>query len=310
MSRFSAAVIGTVFTDIKGFSAAKYNPMGRNLGRVDISQGGVGRNVAENLANLGHTVQFVSSVDEGMVGDGVLSHLSLIGVDTAKVKKAQYSGMGIWMLINDQKGEQAASLSQLPDPLYIESVLNNAGSDIIADSDNVVLEMDVSTGVTEKTFELAEKYNKKVYAIPATMDIVMKAPHMLSRVECFICNHIEAGKLFNADTSAVEPKDMIEVLKQGIDDLDIPSMVVTMGAMGAVYCDRRTGVFGFVNAEKVDVVDSSGAGDAFFSGTVAALIKGERLEQAVQCGTRLAALTIQFTGCTCEADVIKKSHIL
>ena len=43
-------VIGTVFVDIKGFPDDLYIPEGRNAGRVEIVHGGVGRNVAEDIA--------------------------------------------------------------------------------------------------------------------------------------------------------------------------------------------------------------------------------------------------------------------
>jgi pseudouridine kinase len=53
------AVFGVVFVDLKGFPDNEYNPRGRNVGRVQVVHGGVSRNVAENLANVGCSVEFV-----------------------------------------------------------------------------------------------------------------------------------------------------------------------------------------------------------------------------------------------------------
>ena len=53
------AVIGTVFMDIKGFSHNSYDPVGTNIGDIVFSFGGVGRNAAENLANIGIPVSFL-----------------------------------------------------------------------------------------------------------------------------------------------------------------------------------------------------------------------------------------------------------
>jgi len=304
------AVIGSVFTDIKGFSINQYDPLGRNPGRVDVSQGGVGRNVAENLANLGLSVDFVSSVDQGMLGNGVLSRLEEIGVDTTHVVKAPVRGMGIWMLINDKNGEQVGSLSQLPDGSYVEKTLDSAGDGIIARAEHVVLETDVSLETAKKTLALVARHGKKLYALPATMGVVLQMPELLAYCECFICNDIEAGRLFQTPTADLSPADMLAVLKAGMERLQISSMVVTMGARGAVYADGRSQISGYIPAQTVDVVDCSGAGDAFFSGSVAALIRGLPLDRAVQCGTRLAALTIQSTSCTCEAQLICRAQIL
>ena len=66
-------VFGTVFMDCKGFAANRYDPLGRNVGTVRFIHGGVGRNVAENLALAGSSPVFVSSVDEGGLGGEVLA---------------------------------------------------------------------------------------------------------------------------------------------------------------------------------------------------------------------------------------------
>ena len=65
------------------------------------------------------------------------------------------------------------------------------------------------------------------------------------------------------------------------------SMVVTMGGQGAVYA-KHTGECGVVPAKKVDVIDTTGAGDAFFAGTVIGLTYGKNLAQSCEIGSRLA----------------------
>ena len=86
---------------------------------------------------------------------------------------------------------------------------------------------------------------------------------------------------------------------EGANRLGIREMVVTMGAQGAVYYDAAAGVSGLIPAEKVCMVDSTGAGDAFFSGTVAARMRGYSLETAARMGTKLAAATIRSPESTC-----------
>ena len=87
-------VFGTVFMDCKGFAANRYDPLGRNVGTVRFIHGGVGRNVAENLALAGSSPVFVSSVDEGGLGGEVLARLAAEGVDVSRVRRApEYSGL-------------------------------------------------------------------------------------------------------------------------------------------------------------------------------------------------------------------------
>ena len=65
-------VVGNVFVDIKGFPDSKYIPAGRNAGSVDIVHGGVGRNVAEDIANVELRPRFISVVDDTASGTDLL----------------------------------------------------------------------------------------------------------------------------------------------------------------------------------------------------------------------------------------------
>ena len=75
--------------------------------------------------------------------------------------------------------------------------------------------------------------------------------------------------------------------------------MVTLGDQGAVYCDVERGESGCISAEPTCMVDSTGAGDAFFSGTVAARLRGFSLGEAARMGAHLAALTIRSEESTC-----------
>jgi pseudouridine kinase len=68
-------------------------------------------------------------------------------------------------------------------------------------------------------------------------------------------------------------------------------MVVTMGEMGAVYADLE-GNYGTVPPQRVDVIDTTGAGDSFFAGVAAGLTYGKSLEESCIIGTRLASSVI------------------
>ena len=71
----------------------------------------------------------------------------------------------------------------------------------------------------------------------------------------------------------------------------IPRLVVTMGAEGAVYADLE-GNKGLCPARKVEVKDTTGAGDAFSAGVAIGLTYGQSLAQACEIGTHLAASVI------------------
>ena len=120
----------------------------------------------------------------------------------------------------------------------------------------------------------------------------------LQQIDCFICNQQEAGLLFSNDFDHLQPTEMCRVLADHIRSANIPCMVVTMGAEGAVYA-QANGECGVVPAKKVDVIDTTGAGDAFFAGTAIGLTYGKTLPEACEIGSRLAASVICTTESVC-----------
>lgn len=134
-----------------------------------------------------------------------------------------------------------------------------------------------------------------VCAAISNMSIAMERRAFLQEIDCFVCNQQEAGLLFSDEYDHMAPEEMCRTLAANVHSANIPCMVVTMGGEGAVYA-RSNGESGVVPAKKVDVIDTTGAGDAFFAGTVIGLTYGKTLPEACEIGSRLAASVI----CTAE----------
>ena len=283
-------VIGTVFVYIKGYPITKYIPGGRNAGRVVQVHGGVSRNVVEDIANVELRPTFVSAVDPDGIGRDVIEKLTRHKVNTRYIRFVP-DGMGTWLAVFDNSGDVIASISKRPDTTVIGEILNEQGDEIFAEADSIAVEIDIEEKILKRIFQLAEKHGKRVYALVSNMTIAMERRDLLRRVDCLVCNAQEAGLFFSEDYSGITPDRMAEVLASRIQDGAIPRMVVTMGGEGAVYASRE-GENGTVPAVNVDIVDTTGCGDAFFAGVCIGLSYGKNLENACQIGTRLASSVI------------------
>ena len=288
------AVIGDVFIDIKGFSTSTYIPYGRNLGTIEQIHGGVARNVAEDIANVELEPVFVGTVDDDAMGEAVIQKLNRHKVDTRYMKKVK-NGMGTWLAVFDHNGDVVASVSKRPEHEAMVQILEESGDEIFANADSIAIEIDMDQEVTKKTFALAEKYNKKVYALVSNMSVAIERRDLIRKTECFVCNQQEAGILFSENYDDITPEELYQILPERIRSAKISKMVVTMGDKGAVYA-TVDGENGICPALKVDVVDTTGAGDAFFSGVCLGLTYGKTLQEACVIGTRLASTVI----CTSE----------
>ena len=287
-------IIGAVFVDIKGYPLSTYIPGGRNAGRVEQIHGGVCRNVAEDIANVELRPTFVSLVDDTGSGQDVIDKLAKHKVNTRYIEKVP-DGMGTWLAVFDNDGDVCAAISKRPDTTPLTKLLEEKGDEIFADCDGIAFELDLEKATVKQILRYAKKYNKKVYAAISNMSIAMERRAFLQEIDCFVCNQQEAGLLFSDEYDHMAPEEMCRTLAANVHSANIPCMVVTMGGEGAVYA-RSNGESGVVPAKKVDVIDTTGAGDAFFAGTVIGLTYGKTLPEACEIGSRLAASVI----CTAE----------
>ena len=283
-------VIGATFVDIKGFPQSTYIPTGRNVGTIEYVHGGVSRNVVENIANIDLNPTFISIVDDSPLGKDVVNRLNEHNVNTKYVQSIA-GGMGTWLAVFDESGDVAGSISQRPNLIPILPLLEKQGDEIISNCDSIILEADINEEIINLVFNLANKYNKKVFSIVSNMSLALERKDLLKNFNCFVCNDLEAGLLFNDNYSTKTPEELCMIIQEKSKLAHIPSMVVTIGAKGAVYTDQN-GNSGICPANKVQVNDTTGAGDAFLSGVAIGITYGKTLEEAVKIGTRLAASVI------------------
>ena len=290
-------VIGAVFVDVKGYPEGNFIPAGRNAGWVEHVHGGVGRNVAEDIANCELRPTFVSLVDESGDGGDVIKKLNNHKVNTDYIWKTR-DGMGTWLAVFDNHGDVVASISKRPNLLPIADILDTHGDEIFANADSVVCEIDIDKEIVKRVFRLAQKHGKKVFSVVGNMSIALERRDFLKSIDCFVCNIQEAGLLFFDDYSDKTPMEMAEILSAKVMAAQIPSMIVTMGGDGAVYADMH-GDKGWCPARKVEVKDTTGAGDSFCAGVAIGLTYGKNLQEACEIGSMLAASVIVTTESVC-----------
>ena len=290
-------VIGTTFVDIKGFPEDTYIPTGRNVGTVEYIHGGVARNVVEDIANVELRPTFLSIVDDSPMGRDVVKKLQKHKVNCDYVL-TQPDGLGLWLVVFNNDGDVAGSISKRPNAYPMVDLLEREGDKIFKDADSVVLQVDLHKDIVKKVFELSEKYNTKLFALVSNMSIAAERRDFLQKFDCFICNQLEAGQLFLDDYEGKNAQEMEAILLDKVVRANIPAMVVTLGGKGAVYANRE-GDHGFCAARNVQVKDTTGAGDAFCAGVTIGLTYGKTLGESVQIGTLLAASVITSSENVC-----------
>lgn len=299
MERPAVVVVGTIFVDLKCFPKNELNFKGRNPGQAQFFHGGVGRNVAETMGLLGSGVRFSSSVAEGGLGHEVMTRLHESGVDIDGVNvTAAPNGHGMFVAILHRDGDLACSISQSPDKRYMEEAWEQHGRRMLDGARLTVLEFDISDSLAEAVLRDAEAADVPVVGLPGNFEAIRRRPDLLSRLHTFICNQTEAEELAGG-----RPVSSIPAAKEAartLLDRGMEQVVVTLGAQGSVAMARGWSEPFHTPALPVDVVDTTGAGDAFVAGLSHCLAAGAGLRLAMQAAARVAAWTVSVDESVCR----------
>jgi ribokinase len=116
---------------------------------------------------------------------------------------------------------------------------------------------------------------------------------LLTRCDVLIVNEHELAIVAGVDR--VDDPDAITLAHEGLRDRGVGAVVTTRGAAGVVVTDND-GVTTVLAALQSDVVDTTGAGDAFAGVLAARLADGEPLVQACRWGVVAGALAVRGVG--------------
>ena len=136
-----AVVVGGVNVDIGGRSQRKLVAADSNPGKVSISLGGVGRNIAHNMSLMGVDVKMLTAMGEDIYGNRIAESCRSLGIDASRALRVADCATSTYLYIADEEGEMALALSDMEvcdriTPSYLAAnlrVLQNARV-IVADA--------------------------------------------------------------------------------------------------------------------------------------------------------------------------------
>lgn len=250
--------------------------------------GGRGANQAVAVARTGVEVRLVASLGDDTEGHQLLEELAGFGVATELVSVHPESRTGHSYRLVSPGGHRTVVVPGANDLTDVSAVHDVA--DRLATSAVVLLQSQLGRAVVEETIRQAAGWTGRLvyHAAPA----IAIDPDLYAEVGVLVVNEAEAAALCGMPVS----RDLGD-----IEDMAVHlasrgrSVVVSMGAEGAVVVPSRRPVE-VMMAERAEVVDPAGAGDAFVGVLAAGLAVGMGVQEATAAAVRQATRTVARRG--------------
>lgn len=182
-----------------------------------------------------------------------------------------------------------------------------AVTDRIKNSGYLLLQLEINQDANEKVAALAKENGVKVIINTAPYQPI--ADDFLRGAYLVTPNEVEAEEMTGIAVKDLESADRAAKV---FLDKGVENVLITLGGRGVyIYSDGKSKI---VPAYHVNAIDTTGAGDAFNGGLLAALAEGKTLEEAAFFANALAALSVQRRGAApsmpdrCEIDAFLKEH--
>lgn len=279
-------VVGSFNTDLTSYLDRMPRPGETVSGDKFVTgPGGKGSNQAVAAAKLGAEVTFI-----GRVGDDVFSKLAYdiwdeVGINSDYVVQDSDHATGVAPIFVDSDGENMIVVVLGANNNIQHSDLDNA-REVIAAADVLITQLEINPDATAYALKVAKELGVTTILNPAP---AAKVPDDVLKLADYVTPNETELEFLSAGSS----EDVIANAKSLLTT-DDQTVVVTMGAQGAqiVQGDHEE----LISTYSVDVVDTTGAGDAFNGGLAVALAEGKSLQEAIKFANATAALCVTKPG--------------
>jgi ribokinase len=253
-----------------------------------MNSGGKGANQAVAAARLGGNVTLVSKTGNDVFGKQSVMLYASENIKTDYIFSDPKHPSGVAMITVDSKGENCIVVASGANAYLTPTDIDIASGEIES-SDLVLMQLEIPIETVEYVAELATKKGIKVILNPAPARTLSN--DLLKHLYIIIPNKSEAEIL-----SGIKVTD-IDSAKQAADIISakgVDIVVITLGSQGALIKENAS--FQFVEAVKVEAVDTTAAGDTFCGAVCVGLSEGKTILDSVKMAVRSASLTVTRMG--------------
>ena len=290
----AVVIIGGANSDQKWQTRARAVIGSSNPATVQISSGGVGRNVAENLARMGVSSALITAVGDDAEGDRIRREADAAGVDTRYIIVTPES-TGVYTVVLDSSGEMVIAVSDMAAMKVISADAVNARRSLIANTRCLVLDCNVPASGLIRAVELAADNDVPVIIDPVSVpkaDLISAILAAGLPLHTITPNLDEMFRL--TGTTGSSRADLCAACAQ-MHASNVRNVWISLGSSGSFLSVLKdvTQRVEMIAAAPATLNNATGAGDAMLAGYVTGLLRGLDEFAAARLGRAAAAITIE-----------------
>ncbi len=284
------AVIGSNMVDLTSY-ITRMPKAGETLEAPDfkLGCGGKGANQAVAAASLGTDVLMVSKVGDDIFADSTIANMKKRGVDTTYVEKVEGVSSGVAPIFVDSSSQNSILIIKGANA-HLKPVDVDAAADDLKKCTMIILQLEIPLETVYYAIEFGNRHHIPVLLnpAPATKELDLER---VCQCDFFVPNETELAILTDMPT---ETDDEVVAAARFLLNKGMKNVIVTLGDRGSLWVtsDDTT----FVPANKVQAIDTSGAGDAYIGCFASHYDADKDIQQAMKAATVYSGLSVQGKG--------------
>lgn len=283
--------VGSANMDVAGYSHSHLNYADSNPGKIKFTPGGVGRNIAHNLALLGKPSWLLTAVGSDFYGQSLLAQTNQSGVHVDKCLVVPDENTSSYLSLLDNTGEMLVAINDMSITEHISAQFLAQHVDFIRGAKVIVADCNISEDALAWILDNAG--DVPVFVDPVSAWKCVKIRERLGQIHTLKPNRLEAETLSGI---ALSGRDDVGKVAQWFHANGLNRLVLSMGGDGVYYSDID-GESGWSLPIKTHVVNVTGAGDAMMAGLASCWMDGMSFIDAVKFaqGCSSMALACEYT---------------
>lgn len=280
-----AVVIGGVNMDIGGTSCQTLRAADSNPGKVRMSLGGVGRNIAHNMSLLGVDTRMLTAFGDDLYAQKIAASCGELGIDISRSLQVPGGTTSTYLFIADENGDMAVAVSDMDIYAHLTPAFLATRAPLLNNAQVVVMDTNIPA---ESIAWVADHISLPIFVDPVSTVKAEKVRPVLGKLHTLKPNRLEAELL-----SGVTITDE-ESLNRAADVLlgtGLRRVFISLGGDGVFAADHNSRCH--LPCLPGKMVNTTGCGDAFMAAITWAYLEGTDLENTAKAGLAASAIAME-----------------